>query len=98
MAMATPEPDRGEVIYQEIRSVLLHDWDPIGVGDVPSAQDEYDSYVRPVYRLLAGGATDKQLIDYLYKTETKTMGLTRFRMRGHLKPVVARLRQIDLRL
>jgi hypothetical protein len=93
-----PKPDRGRVIYAEIRSILLHTWDPIGVAHVPAAQDEYDHYIRPVYDLLVSGATDKELTDYLFRTEIKTMGLTRFWMRRHLKPVVARLRKIDLSL
>jgi hypothetical protein len=36
-------------IQESIRLVLLRDWDPIGVQDVPEAQDEYDSYVGGVY-------------------------------------------------
>jgi hypothetical protein len=31
---------------------LLKEWDPIGVGQIPEAQDEYDSYVPDVYKLL----------------------------------------------
>lgn len=76
----------------------MRDWDPIGGAKVPEAQDEYDSYVGPVYRLLVSGASDADLIEYLYSTETDTMGLTRLGMRGHLKKVVARLRQIDVKL
>lgn len=32
-------------IWQEIHDVLLNIWDPIGVSDIESAQDEYDSYI-----------------------------------------------------
>lgn len=32
-------------LQREIRAVLLRDWDPIGVGDVPAAADEYDTQV-----------------------------------------------------
>jgi hypothetical protein len=34
---------------RRIRSVLMDDWDPIGVQGVPEAADEYDSYVMPIY-------------------------------------------------
>jgi hypothetical protein len=34
--------DTGE---RELRCILMTAWDPIGVGDVPEAWDEYDSYV-----------------------------------------------------
>jgi hypothetical protein len=27
-------------------------WDPIGVGDAPQAQDEYDSYISPLLHML----------------------------------------------
>ena len=76
----------------------MQHWDPIGVADIPEAQDEYDSYAGHVYRLLASGASDVEVIDYLYTTETETMGLSRFGKRGHLQPVVARLRELDVRL
>ncbi len=96
--MSDPKHQRAEQIQQTIRQVLMQDWDAIGVAGVPQAQDEYDSYVGPVYRLLASGASDSELIDYLYRTETETMGLTRLWTGGHLKKVVARLRQIDVKL
>ena len=42
--------------------VLLHDWDPIGVQNVPEAHDEYDSYVSGIYQLLASGASDERIV------------------------------------
>jgi hypothetical protein len=96
--MTDSKQTRATEIQQAIREALMQDWDPIGVADVPEAQDEYDSYVGPVYRLLVSGASDTELVDYLYTTETDTMGLTRLGMRGHLKKVVARLRQIEVKL
>ena len=38
--------------HAAIREILLRDWDPIGVADVPEAQDEYDSYISQIYGLL----------------------------------------------
>jgi hypothetical protein len=96
--MTDSKQQRGEEIQQAIRQALMQHWDPIGVSDRPAAHDEYDSYIGPVYRLLSSGASDAELIDYLYKTETETMGLTRLWMRGHLKQVVAKLREIDVSL
>jgi hypothetical protein len=58
-----------------VRQVLLHDWDPIGVGDHPCAQDEYDSYIAGIIRLVAGGADSFRLADHLYQLETVCMGL-----------------------
>jgi len=30
-------------VRSKIRAILMADWDPIGVNDVPDAADEYDS-------------------------------------------------------
>ncbi len=35
-----------------IRGVLMQDWDPCYVRDAPEAQDEYDTYVSQLYRML----------------------------------------------
>jgi hypothetical protein len=53
----TSQEDRAREIQEQIRQILLHDWDPVGVRDQPSAQREYDSYVGGLYRLLAEGAS-----------------------------------------
>jgi hypothetical protein len=45
-----------------IRVILHRDWDPIGCG-VP--EDEYDSYLWPVYRLLLDGAKREEVASYL---------------------------------
>ena len=61
-------------IQGSIRQVLLRDWDPIGVSDVPEAEDEYDSYVGGVYRLLASGASEDEIVEHLYRIEYDAMG------------------------
>jgi len=45
-----------------INTILWRDWDPIGCG-VP--EDEYESYVWPVYQLLLDGAPREDVADYL---------------------------------
>ena len=45
-----------------IRKILHQDWDPIGCG-VP--EDEYDSYVWPVYALLVRNARRDEVAAYL---------------------------------
>ena len=39
-------------IRVQIRRVLLHTWDPIGIQDEQNAQDEYDGYIGRIYGLL----------------------------------------------
>lgn len=96
--MSDSKHQKAREIHEKIREVLMQHWDPIGVSHVPEAADEYDSYIGSVYRLLTTHTTDTELIDYLHKTETHTMGLTRSGTRDHLKTVVAQLRKIDVKL
>ena len=87
---------RAREIQKAIRQVLLHDWDPIGVSDVAQAQDEYDSYVGGIYRLLASGAAPLGLAEHLAGIENGLMGI-----KGSpdlLMPIAQKLSQIDVRL
>jgi hypothetical protein len=43
--MASDEQRRARTIQESIHDILLRDWDPIGINDVPEARDEYDSYI-----------------------------------------------------
>jgi hypothetical protein len=56
-----------------IRRVLIAEWNPIGCG-VPD--DEYDSYIPAIYRLMQGGrAGVVGLASHLEKIEIHSMGL-----------------------
>jgi len=73
--MTTDWTDRARRYHQAIRMVLLKEWDPIGVADVAAAQDEYDSYIPTVYKLLIRKSPRHAIIDYLWSVETEHMGL-----------------------
>ncbi len=60
--MADPRDKRAAEIQDSIRQILYHDWNPIGF-DVP--EDEYDSYIGPVYRILASSRSEAELIAFL---------------------------------
>ena len=61
-----------------VRQILLHDWDPIGIQDVPEASDEYDRYVDKAYVMLMDGrATADMIAAYLYEIAAEHMGLGR---------------------
>jgi hypothetical protein len=62
-------------VQEKIRRILLDDWDPIGVKDVPEAQDEYDSYVGQVYRKIADSTCSFPIAQLLARIETERMGL-----------------------
>ena len=59
-----------------VAKILIRDWDPIGVSDVPEAQDEYDGYVPEFVALLTRGASDDEVAHALHRIETESMGLT----------------------
>ena len=66
---------RARAIMDAIGELLLQEWDPIGMKDVPEAQDEYDFYVEGVYRVLASGASPQVVAEYLWSLEKEQMGL-----------------------
>jgi hypothetical protein len=61
-----------------LRELLMREWDPIGVRDVPTAQDEYDNYTGEAYVMLDRGATTEDMERYLRSVEDY-MGLTQTR-------------------
>ena len=46
------------------------------MGEIPEAQDEYDSYVPGIYSMLIRRARDVELFEYLWEITTEHMGLT----------------------
>ena len=58
-----------------VRKLLMEEWDPIGVARMPSAADEYDSYVGTVGRMLREGATTAELSTYLTRVRTEWIGV-----------------------
>jgi hypothetical protein len=81
-------------ITADIRRVLLDVWDPIGVGDEPNAQDEYDCCLGGLYQLLIDGASVEEIQDYLWKQATGHMGLTV--PKEGMTPTVKALRRVSL--
>jgi hypothetical protein len=77
-----------------IRHVFLEVWDPIGIGDEPNAQNEYDGYIGRAFELLMADATDAELTEYL-NWIIERMGLNS--SHKPLTDVILALRAIDLR-
>jgi len=65
---------RAKEIQRWISDILQRHWDPIGINDDPDAQGEYDAYVGGVYRLIASGASPRELAEYLVRVETERLG------------------------
>jgi hypothetical protein len=91
------QSERGREVMQTIRTALMQHWDPIGVADIPEAADEYDSYIGSVYRILAGTRSEEELVEFLHRTETETMGLNP-RPRESLREVAQQLLSLDVRV
>ncbi|RMH78681.1 MAG: hypothetical protein D6681_19885 [Calditrichaeota bacterium] len=87
---------RAQQLHREIRKVLMEEWDPIGVSDIPEAADEYDAYVPTIYRLLIRRASVQDIFDYLWWAETEHMGLCGNRQAT--KSVAVRLSELPKRL
>jgi hypothetical protein len=64
-----------------LRELFMREWDPIGVRDAPTAQDEYDNYIGEAHVMLMDkGATAEDMEGYLRSVEDY-MGLTQTRDR-----------------
>lgn len=68
--------ERARALHQKIRDVLLKEWDPVGVQDIPEAQDEYDGYVPTLYSMLIARKPIHEVFEYLLWLETEHMGLS----------------------
>lgn len=73
--------ERAKRYHEAIRAVLLREWDPIGVANVPEAQDEYDGYIHEIHAMLIRHDSKQQLIDHLWLIETEHMELFGSRQR-----------------
>jgi hypothetical protein len=87
---------RAKEIMDAIMSVLVNDWDPIGVMDDPDwPRDEYDSYIGEIYKLLAQHESAEFIARHLCLIEENRMGLgcpaTHFRL-----PVAQKLKAINV--
>ncbi|MCV2356927.1 hypothetical protein LNV09_22525 [Paucibacter sp. B2R-40] len=63
-------------MIDSIRSVLITDWDPIGVMDDPEwPRDEYDGYIGDLYEFIRRGEPAEFIARHLCLIEDKKMGL-----------------------
>ena len=78
--MASEDKYRSRERRAAIRNILREQWDPIGVGDAPGAEDEYDSYVGQVYLMLFenkdGRVSASDIADHLLNIALDRMGLS----------------------
>jgi hypothetical protein len=73
-------------IRHHICKILMQQWDPIGVSDVPEAADEYDRYIDRVHDLITQGASEQDIASYLQSVEIEEMGMVDTRGLPLLEP------------
>lgn len=88
---------RARDIQRLIADVLRHNWDPIGIRDMPETHDEYDAYVGGVYRLLVSGTTVRELAEHLVHVEAESLGFADTDPRM-LTPVAKKLLKLKVKL
>jgi hypothetical protein len=69
------DKERSRRYHRAIREILLRAWDPIGIGDIAGAQDEYDTYIPGIYGRLIHRISEQKLFDHLWQIEIEQMGL-----------------------
>jgi hypothetical protein len=61
--------------YKALKTLIMEEWDPIGVKHMPEAQDEYDSYLYLLLGMILRNASETAIFNYLSDLETQHMGL-----------------------
>ena len=94
--MSEPREKRAAAIQGAIRQILYRDWDPIGVcGAAP--EDEYDSYIGGVYRILASSRSEEALVQFLRGAFEDLLGSDPAASQ-RLRSVAQKLLEVDVRL
>jgi hypothetical protein len=60
-------------LRSRVREVLLNDWDPHDAARNPAAHGTYDAYIPPLLDLLASGAGEEQVVEFLHQRERESM-------------------------
>ncbi len=60
-------------IREQIRRILIHDWDPHNAERAEAAHHTYDGYISPLVDLIRSGADEEAVIDFLKEREAETM-------------------------
>lgn len=91
------KPDQGN-FADLVRSILLHDWDPIGIASFDGAVDEYDSYVPAICELVTNVGSVVAVEQFLYNLATLEMEVDYPEIRTKSKFAAKKIIQAALRL
>jgi hypothetical protein len=60
-------------IREQIRQILINDWDPHDAARIEAAHHTYDAYISPLTDLIRSGADEEAIIAFLKEREAETM-------------------------
>jgi hypothetical protein len=88
---------RSTDILTGIREVLFEDWNPSGLEDL-LPEDVQRNYIIPIFQILAGGRSEQELLEFLYRTGAGFGGVApeKSAIREHLRPVAKKLLALKL--
>lgn len=66
---------RSNEMQKDIRTVLINDWDPVGIGNNSNLSDEYDGYIGPIIQILMQKSSIESIVLYLEKIENEDIGI-----------------------
>ena len=66
-------PPAEPAICEQIRAILIHDWDPHDAERTEAAHHTYDEYIPPLADLIRSGADEEAVIAFLKEREAETM-------------------------
>ncbi len=89
--MSDIDIDKVAEVQRQIGSVLLQDWDPLGVRGIPEARSEYSGYVRGVYDLAVATRSARAVAEHLVKLERGHMALSGWRRWKARLPVAQKI-------
>jgi len=94
--MTSSRDQRAKEIQDAIREVLNRDWDPIRVVE-DGIEDEYDSYIGQIYRLLTSTPSRDIIASELRRIEFQSMGFSQAKIETFF-PTAEKLLAIDIRI
>jgi hypothetical protein len=65
-----PKP---EIPQNQIRQILLSDWDPHDAARNQDASGAYDTYIEPLWSMIQAGADEEQVMEWLHEREQESM-------------------------
>jgi len=62
-----------DAIREQIRQILINDWDPHNAARAEAAHHTYDGYISPLADLVRSGADEEAIVAFLKEREAETM-------------------------